>query len=806
MEEIDPLVKDTRSADDFSSKAKQHNSSKVNYEWADVSSVFKNINKDGQYKQYKPLSYVTNYIPTLNLPTSTIELINEHKEQNLENLKNYYHKEALASLASRKGSYVSQTSNSPQGIHSNRRCSLTHRFSSWNMDRLSEEQKSTNSQSGDNNVQTQASETAKVYLKYRQKFTSNGDVFSTTDIKESAENMWVPVARWNPEASDAEPKLYTSYKMKLSVPDSDSCPITITKLYPPIFSETKVPALTFHSIVSLNNCLYMLGGMSPCYSFSDVAPDLSSFHVDGIKHLPPPLDEAVINNPAILPSDKLYTYSQSSGKWFEARPTGQVPPALVCVQGSVLTDRHIFYYGGFEIKHEVSIDPKTNEYYIKKRAVLNDTAYILDTLCYKFTKIQLVAQPTKYVKFPNTVPRFGHLQVSLQTRQNKSPKSSSSEVDSTTSSSSASSSTTDKTSSTNTLEDPIMNFVSSSMTLNTDNIVSPTSSSTPGVYSILIMGGYRQGEDERFIPISDLWKVEITVLSRGKRNFLKFADTALVTIISKLPQHTVDQELQKEYYKKWPLPRGFMAFYITATDSLNPKSMDEDLLEKLMHQFKVSDSFYEKAAGKDSILPGRAAKAASTSKRLNKSLVIHGGSANDFIHGDMWCYDLDEGTWKKLPLKVKDNATGEIKEVDFPLTGHNFVHHKQLSVVIGGINQKDVDHSEYWKDCKNEGTRSNPTHSINGTFTFISLPSLVVKNFEVDNFCSFNRKYPEDMLLSALRLSCNPIVHDQDYIWTVGGLIKDTNTSSIFLRGAISIISLPLIDILGVNCTDSRRS
>lgn len=795
MEALDPLSQDPRPSEERAIKNDQPYH--LNYEWNDVPSTFKTINKDGQYKQFSPIPYITSYIPTLNTPAATAELMKEEREVNLQKLRNYYHKEALDSLATRKDSYVSQSTNSPQSRSSRRRTSLSHRFSSWNMDRLPEEQKSTNSFSIDTTQENQATEAAKVYIKYRQKFSSNCDSFSSGEISEREENMWVQIARWQPSSPDMEPKLYTSYKIKLNVPYSETCPITITKLYPPIFSDTRVPALTYHSIVNLDSCLYIFGGMSPSYSFSEVSPDLSSFHVDGIKHLPPPLDETIINNPAMLPSNKLYTFSYTSTKWTEVNATGQIPPALVCVQGSILTDRHIFYYGGFEIKHEVSIDPKTNEYYIKKRAILNDTAYILDTLCYKFTKLQLVAQPTKYVKYPNTVPRFGHLQVSLKTHTHKSTRSSTSGTDSPPSS--LSSSTAEKNSSTNTFEDPMMNFVSSSMALSSDNIISPTSSSSPGVYSILIMGGYREGGDGKFIPISELWKVEVTVLSRGKRNFLKFADTALVTIISRLPQNAVDEAFLRDYYKKWPLPRGFMASYVVDTDSLSPKSMDADLLDRLMHNFKIVDNINDEPVVNEPMIPGRTMNSSTSPKRLNKSLIIHGGSANKFIHGDMWCYDLDEGTWTKLSLKAKDKETGELKIVEFPLTGHTFVHNKQITVVIGGLSQKDVDSSLYWKDYKYDEKHQHPMHDTDGTFTFISLPSRVIRNFEVDNIMNRARtKYTEDMLLSALRLSCNPIVYDQDYIWTVGGLITDTESCDVFLRGAISLVNLPLIDIPGV--------
>lgn len=795
-EAMDPLSQVPELSDDYPSGNNPANSPPINYEWNEIPNVYKSVNKDGKYTKYELLSYVTNYYATLNPRSNTEEYLEESRKASLDALKKYYQQTALKALATRKGSCISETSSFQTGS-SYRKSSLFHTFPPWGVDQPPhEEQRSNKSYSIDTNVDFLTSETAKIYSKYLQKCSLNSDPYGSD--KEHYENMWVPISKWDPyHNKNEEPHLYTSYKIRLDIPFSDTSPISVTKLYPPIFSETKVPGLVYHSIVKLEGMLFVFGGMSPCYPYSDVAPDLSSFYVDGIKNLPPPLDESIINNPAMIPSKKLYTFSYASTKWRECEVSGQIPPPLVCVQGSLLTDRHIFYYGGFEIKNEVIIDPKTNEYFIKKRAVLNDTAYILDTLCYKFTKVELVPQPTKYVKYPTTVPRFGHLQVSLKTYPNKLSKGPTTGTEFTPSSASISS--TEKSTGNGTFEDPIMNLVSSSMTLNSDNIISPTSSNTPGVYSILIMGGYCDGKDGTFEPISDLWKVEITILSRGKRNFIRFAETALTTLISTLPQDTVDETLKSEFYKKWPLPRGFMAYYVTDTDSLVKKKMDEDLLENMMHNFKIIDKNTEIPVKSDSVIPGRNTKVKTVPKLLNKSLIIHGGSANSFIHGDMWCYDLDEGSWTKMTLNSENQETGEIKPVDFPLTGHSFVHHKQMTVVVGGMNQKDIDNSSSWKNLEKAYSHEYETHDTNGTFTLISLPSRIIRNFEVDTLRDgYQNKQVDNIILSALRLSYNPIIYDKDYIWTVGGLIRDTDSSKVFLRGAISLVSLPLIDIPGV--------
>ncbi|CAI6900870.1 ANL_collapsed_G0053630.mRNA.1.CDS.1 [Saccharomyces cerevisiae] len=52
---------------------------------------------------------------------------------------------------------------------------------------------------------------------------------------------------------------------------------------------------------------------------------------------------------------------------------------------------HIFLYGGFEIKSETQVDDK-GRYFIRKE-LLNNTGYILDTVTFNFSKIELVAPP-----------------------------------------------------------------------------------------------------------------------------------------------------------------------------------------------------------------------------------------------------------------------------------------------------------------------------------------------------------------------------------------------------------------------------
>lgn len=80
-------------------------------------------------------------------------------------------------------------------------------------------------------------------------------------------------------------------------------------IIPSLFSEDKLPALTYHCSVELNGNIYIFGGLMPCYSYEEDAPMLNDFFVDGIKNLPPPLLPQVINNPSMVNNPHLYVAS-----------------------------------------------------------------------------------------------------------------------------------------------------------------------------------------------------------------------------------------------------------------------------------------------------------------------------------------------------------------------------------------------------------------------------------------------------------------------------------------------------------------
>ena len=150
-----------------------------------------------------------------------------------------------------------------------------------------------------------------------------------------------------------------------------------SSLIPGLFSAYKLPALTYHCSLEFNGQIYILGGLMACQRNDLEAPNLEDFYVEPLKNLPPPLLSEIITNPSMVNNPHLYVTSVSACHLTRPEISGHIPPTLLCSTASKLTDRHIFFYGGFELKTESFVSSQGN-YYLKKRLFLNNCGYVLD--------------------------------------------------------------------------------------------------------------------------------------------------------------------------------------------------------------------------------------------------------------------------------------------------------------------------------------------------------------------------------------------------------------------------------------------
>lgn len=145
---------------------------------------------------------------------------------------------------------------------------------------------------------------------------------------------------------------------------------------------------------------------------------------------------------------------------------------------------------------------------------MNNTGYILDIMSFKFTKIDIIVQPSKYNAYPTMSSRFGHLQISIDNPNRRASVHSSS-------------------------MNEIHKMGSASMKqgssitsgrLEKAAVLSSLPHNT--VHTVIIFGGYRQTGDDRYEAMNDLWKIEIPVIRRGKKGYCKFSETANAILLT----------------------------------------------------------------------------------------------------------------------------------------------------------------------------------------------------------------------------------------------------------------------------------
>lgn len=672
------------------------------------------INNNGQdnetNSQYQIIPYATNYVSLLSPPISEAE----REKIGLENemwLKKYYLSKKLTSHATlRHGSVTSTSDASITYSERSKSGSFLNRFldSEGNtVDvfqlRLTQEAlvSRRNEEDGDKSS-IFGSLAAQPYYDHYQRI-------HTIDIRDRSvlkrHTLWMPVVEKN----------FKSFQTSHNRKGGRYCPLFVdgTNYIPKeydtyggctvissVFSEQKLPAFVYHCAIDLNDEVYILGGLVACYKYNEEAPNLKDFKVDGVGNLPPPLLPKIINNPSMINNARLYVMSVSSSHVTSPKLSGSIPPPMLCMKASKLTERHIFFYGGFEIKTETYCDDQ-GIYHLKKRAFLNSTGYILDTLSYRFSKVELVAQPYKFVTYPTLAPRFGHMQMSVllnkcgTCNQKSCGYSESTETDA----SSADLST---------MNSPTMSVNSSPKNCNTNH--------GSAVYTIIIFGGYRQTGDDNYEAMNDLWKIEVPVVSRGKRGYYKFGETATASIIPKV--NATDP---------WPSARAFFGYSLARSGLLAKTSFYDGMLERLYENFSINLTSASSIARSKPIFPNipHAHKESSSPRqnprkesRSNSSssgkfrmgspvhlpstlqckkqsqegdlFVLHGGSDNLKVLSDMWWFDLETESWTQVSTYGKDVEKG-MTPINVGIVGQSMVNVGDINISLGGLSQSEVD-------------------------------------------------------------------------------------------------------------------
>ncbi|KAG0671801.1 hypothetical protein C6P45_005066 [Maudiozyma exigua] len=745
---------------------------------------------------------------------------------------------------------------------------------------------------------------ANSYYKYYKKLL-------TVDLKDydilKKHNLWVPTIRKD------HVQFLSNYKNiskgeEIDMYKDKTCPLFMTGTYdlpslydyhaghsvlPSIFSEFKLPSLMYHTAVEFNGQVFILGGLMACYRNDEEIPNIDNYYVDGIKNLPPPLLQDVINNPTMVNNPYLYVQCVNSSRLSRPSISGQKPPPLLCMTATKLTDRYLLFYGGIEIKTETNFDP-TGKIFIKKRAFLNNTAYILDTVSYNFTKTEVNAQSFKDGTSTTFSPRFGHMQLAikgsdLELSRNSTITESSSSL---TMSTSNSMKKEESTASEPHLPYAVSNrdtptYDESSKTMMPTNSLpmghNPTTSSNNNsshhvnnIFSILIYGGYRQTVDDKYVALDDMWRLDVTVVARGKKGYLKFADSI---VASNIP--VVGEE------GAIPDARAFFAYCLPDTVLQGKNSLEYTLLKRLEEEFNIETNLFKTGhnsmtntnINNDSLLfpniphgshipidkvttnsstntnnssrtttnnsrtgalpnftnDRNRDKRSNTNESMNSGslhngiksmnssscaydynlgsdtrriIVIHGGSDNLNVFGDMWWLDLDTMKWLKIETydRDKSTATDSISEeslevCELRLVGHSMVSAGYTGIFIGGMDENSVN-SIYCNNKDNDGATTE-----NGLINVINLKTQCLMKGG-DSIDSINPEIIEDEKnqdatalehLDQIRSICSvggSSIESEGTVLLIGGLVFNNNdTDKIYLRGAMLEFILPAMSL-----------
>ena len=615
------------------------------------------------------------------------------------------------------------------------------------------------------------------------------------------------------------PKQFDSYYGASSIPST--------------FGAAKLPNLVYHCSISTDEQMYILGGMFPCYKYDEEFPNLDSFVVEGIPNLPPPFLPKIINHPAFIGNPFLFAVNPLTSTVRTHKLDGDIPPPTIGMAASLLTDRYIFYYGGVEIKTESSFCKKTKKIIVKKRFYFNEMGYILDTIRLRFTKMKLGPVHSKTERFSQMYPRFGHLQVSVKKEDDKISES------------------------------PLhfrhmhtqsypfhkdhhfkyhdLKHYDTTSSSECHESIGSTNESTKSFFetnqsysfsaTVYIFGGYKQVNDSKFQALNDMWKIHIPIHHIGKNGFCIFGETVFPTCLN---TSTTDTNLCPVNDSELSIPseRAFMSYCVyNDIPGSSYSNFEIDLLENLRRNFKISlsESLAKKVlhtSNRDSSHSNhsndRSPKLSCSDYYTNithasnvphRTLIMHGGSNNLEVQGDMWWFDMETEKWQKVDTyanlkQEEDQPCEEAPLLNMRLVGHSMANIGSLVSMGGGMMQSDVDtlydvQPEYrHKDYEKALFEGVPIGSH--IFRTIDIRTQFIINRTV-SFCSWDKERtipltstnPKDIHGLMLIVGSTICKSGGRYVMVGGITSRRSNLKDFYLRGTLLNITVPAVTLYG---------
>ncbi|EDK46027.1 hypothetical protein LELG_04207 [Lodderomyces elongisporus NRRL YB-4239] len=161
---------------------------------------------------------------------------------------------------------------------------------------------------------------------------------------------------------------------------------------------SEIPQLCYQTSFPVGDLTYLFGGLfvSKFTTFDDIGlprnVDLNKISVHFPYELPPFVNTKLLTSPFLQKHPSLFIMNSLNNTVtdFDISNSGDFPGHLSAMVATKITPEHFFFYGGFEIIDEsVSYHPTIDRWIIRKKLVMNQDGYILNTVNFKFTKIKL---------------------------------------------------------------------------------------------------------------------------------------------------------------------------------------------------------------------------------------------------------------------------------------------------------------------------------------------------------------------------------------------------------------------------------
>lgn len=164
--------------------------------------------------------------------------------------------------------------------------------------------------------------------------------------------------------------------------------------------QNDISRLIYHNFYAHDDIILCWGGLYnneySCFSKIGLPAnvDISKVSVHFPVDLPPFIDRDILMSPYLSQNKHLYLFNpdRSTITLLDAF-TSNLPNHLCSCSFARISDRHVFIYGGFELKIlRVYHDEANDRWVVEKDLVLNEDGYIMDTITFKFVKVPLVKE------------------------------------------------------------------------------------------------------------------------------------------------------------------------------------------------------------------------------------------------------------------------------------------------------------------------------------------------------------------------------------------------------------------------------